>query len=113
MDAAVVTRPTPREHGMAMPAECAAHELTLMAWPTRLELWGDALGRAKGEYAAVARAIAAFEPVLMVAAPGVAAEVRDACGEAIGVLELVMPRRGATVAQDDRVDTRLALLDAE
>ena len=81
MDAAVVTRPTPREHGMAMPAEWAAHELTLMAWPTRLELWGDALGRAKGEYAAVARAIAGFERVLMVAAPGAGGEVRDACGD--------------------------------
>ena len=88
MDAAVVTRLTPREHGMAMPAEWAAHELTLMAWPTRLELWGDALGRAKGEYAAVARAIAGFEPVLIVAAPGVAAEVRDACGDGVEALEL-------------------------
>ena len=75
MDAAVVRRPTPREHGMAMPAEWAAHELSLMAWPARLELWGDALGRAKGEYAAVARAIAGFERVLMVAAPGAGGEV--------------------------------------
>ena len=90
MDTAVVTRPTPREHGMAMPAEWAPHELTLMAWPTRLELWGDALGRAKGEYAAVARAIAGFERVLMVAAPGAGAEVRDACGEAVEVLELAI-----------------------
>ena len=88
MDAAVVRRPTPREHGMAMPAEWAAHELSLMAWPARLELWGDALGRAKGEYAAVARAIAGFERVLMVAAPGAGGEVLHACGGGVEVLEL-------------------------
>ena len=70
----------PRQYGMAMPPEWALHELTLMAWPTRLELWGDALGRAKGGYAASARAIAGFERVLMVAAPGAGGEVRDACG---------------------------------
>ena len=73
-----------------MPPEWALHELTLMAWPTRLELWGDALGRAKGGYAASARAIAGFERVLMVAAPGAGGEVRDACGEAVDVLELAI-----------------------
>ena len=58
---------TARGLGLAMPAEWAEHELTLMAWPVRLELWGEGLGEAKAEYAAVARSIAAFEPVLMVA----------------------------------------------
>ncbi len=90
MDTAVVTHPTPRQSGMAMPAEWAPHELTLMAWPTRLELWGDALGQAKDEYAAAARAIAGFERVLMVAAPGAGAEVRDACGDGVEVLELAI-----------------------
>jgi len=75
---------------MAMPAEWAPHELTLMAWPARLELWGDALDQAKREYAAVARAISGFEPVLMVAAPGAGAEVRRACGGAVEVLELAL-----------------------
>jgi agmatine deiminase len=88
MGTAVMTHPTPRQQGMAMPAEWAAHELTLMAWPARLQLWGDALGRAKREYAAVARAISGFERVLMVAAPGAGREVRNACGDAVRVLEL-------------------------
>jgi agmatine deiminase len=79
---------SPRQLGMAMPAEWAAHELTLMAWPARLELWGDALALAKAEYAAVARAIAGFEPVLMVAPPGCVDEVRDACGEGVEVIAL-------------------------
>jgi agmatine deiminase len=73
---------------MAMPAEWAPHELTLMAWPVRLELWGDGLAEAKSEYAAVARAIAAFEPVLMVTPPGMGQEVRDACGAGVEAVEL-------------------------
>ena len=63
---------------MRMPAEWARHEACLMAWPTRVELWGKAYADAKAEYAAVARAIAAFEPVLMVARPGQADEARRA-----------------------------------
>jgi agmatine deiminase len=71
-----------------MPAEWAGHELTLMAWPARLELWGDGLAEAKTEYAAVARALAAFEPVLVVAPPGLGQEVRDACGAGVEAIEL-------------------------
>jgi agmatine deiminase len=79
---------TARTRGMAMPAEWAEHELTLMAWPARLELWGDGLAEAKAEYAAVARAVAAFEPVLVVSPPGAGQEVRDACGAGVQVIEL-------------------------
>jgi agmatine deiminase len=74
--------------GFRMPAESAPHERTLMAWPTRLELWEDGLEQAKADYAEIARAIAAFEPVLMVAPEGGAAEVRDRCGDGVEVVEL-------------------------
>jgi agmatine deiminase len=79
---------TPAEAGFAMPPEWAPHAACLMSWPVRRELWRERLDEAKSEYAAVARAIAAFEPVLMVCRPGGAAEVRDRCGRAIEVLEL-------------------------
>ncbi|MER6313808.1 agmatine deiminase family protein [Streptomyces sp. NPDC001581] len=65
-----------------MPAEWAAHEACLMVWPTRASLWGPAFEAAKQQYAAVARAISAFEPVIMVAAPGLADEARSICGAA-------------------------------
>jgi agmatine deiminase len=51
---------------LRMPAEWSPHERTLMAWPCRRELWGDALGQAREEYAATANAVAAFEPLTMV-----------------------------------------------
>jgi agmatine deiminase len=72
-----------------MPAEWARHERTLMAWPTRPELWGDQLEAAGDEYAATANAIAAFEPVTMVcASAGEAAQARAALSSAVEVLEL-------------------------
>ncbi|MFB7708472.1 agmatine/peptidylarginine deiminase [Streptomyces sp. NPDC056105] len=71
-----------------MPAEWTEHERCLMAWPTRPDLWGDVLDTVKGEYAEVARAIAEFEPVTMVAPPGHAAEARERCGYGIEVIEL-------------------------
>jgi agmatine deiminase len=79
---------TPRAAGLAMPAEWASHERTMMAWPARSELWNEALPQAKRDYAAVARAIAAFEPVLMVAPEGSRAEVRRRCGRGVEVIEL-------------------------
>jgi agmatine deiminase len=72
-----------------MPAEWAPHERTLMAWPCRRELWRFELAVAKEQYAGVANAIAAFEPVTMVCADaGDAAEARAALTEAVEVVEL-------------------------
>src|SRR4051794_20149366 len=79
---------TPRATGFAMPAEWVEHERTLMAWPARVELWGAGFAAAKRDYATVARAIAAFEPVLMVAPVGGGGEVRRMCGRGVDVLEL-------------------------
>lgn len=73
-----------------MPAEWTAHERCLMAWPTRPDLWGDVLDAAQQEYADVARAVARFEPVTMVAPPGHGDEARALCGPGIEVLELPM-----------------------
>lgn len=71
-----------------MPAEWEAHERCLIAWPSRDELWGAHADEAKAEYAAVVAAIRRFEPVLVVAAPGLAGEVRDYCGDGVEVIEL-------------------------
>jgi agmatine deiminase len=71
-----------------MPAEWAAHDRTLMAWPARADLWGEHFDDAKAVYAEVANAIAAFEPVTMVAAPSQRKQARKACGEGVTVSEL-------------------------
>ena len=71
-----------------MPAEWTPHERCLMAWPTRPELWQGQYEAATAEYAAVAQAIARFEPVLMVAAPGLGDDARRRCGPNVDVIEL-------------------------
>jgi agmatine deiminase len=80
---------TPAQQGLTMPPEWAPHERTLMAWPCRRELWGGRLAAAKAESAGVANAVAAFEPVTMVAgSPQDAAQARAATTEAVEVVEL-------------------------
>ena len=81
---------TPHEDGFAMPAEWAPHQGCLMEWPTltRAEVWGELFEDAKRDYATVARAIAAFEPVIMVAGPARAGEARDQCGGGIEILQV-------------------------
>src|SRR5947209_4224827 len=74
---------------MRWPAEWEPHERTLMGWPCRTELWGETLDQARADYAAVANAIAAFEPVSMIAGTrGDAAAARAACTAAVEIVEL-------------------------
>ncbi|MFF8606706.1 agmatine deiminase family protein [Streptomyces sp. NPDC015346] len=70
------------------PAEWEAHSGCVMAWPwDRTVGWGGLLTDVQAEIAAIAKAIARFEPVLMVAEPGHAAAARAQCGSAVTVIE--------------------------
>ena len=71
-----------------MPAEWERHERCLMGWPTRAELWRHHLDDAKRDYAAIARAIADYEPVWMLALPANADEARRVCGSDVEVVEI-------------------------
>ncbi len=71
------------------PAEWERHERTLMAWPCRLDLWGQTLVQARADYATIANTIAEFEPVTMIANPGADAEqARAACTARVDVVAL-------------------------
>ncbi len=70
-----------------MPAEWEPHAATLMAWPTRRELWGPTWEAAQAEYAGVANAIAAYEPVLMVVTPEQATTARRRLTRGVDLLE--------------------------
>jgi agmatine deiminase len=59
-----------------------------MAWPKRAELWLEHLEGAREDHVRVARAIAAHEPVTMVADPADATEARSRCGPSIQVVSL-------------------------
>jgi agmatine deiminase len=71
-----------------MPAEWAPHAGCWMAWPKRVELWREYLDAACEDYARVARAIAAFEPVTLLADPEDAAAARMTCGPSVRVVSM-------------------------
>ena len=74
---------------MRTPAEWEPHERTIMGWPCRVELWGETMDQARSDYAAVANAVAAFEPVTMIANPGGDARLaRAACTDGVEIVEL-------------------------
>jgi len=84
--------PSPSHDGFIMPRKWEAHRRTWMCWPARLECFGNAerLLRAKQAYARVARAISAFEPVVMAARPAEAAEAKLATGGKCEIAEMAL-----------------------
>ena len=79
---------TPKADGLSMPAEWEPHATTYMEWPMRRDLWGELYERACLDFAAVANAVAAFEPVVMVADPSEAEAARRRCGEGVEILPI-------------------------
>ena len=69
-----------------MPAEWTRHERCWMAWPCRLDFWGDNLLATQKVHAGIANAISAFEPVTMLTPPGDIANCRAQCSELVTVL---------------------------
>lgn len=60
-----------------------------MAWPAREDIWGRMLAGVRRDVALVARAIARFEPVSMVARPHQAHDAALACGKRVEIVALV------------------------
>jgi agmatine deiminase len=76
------------EEKYTAPAEWEPHSGCVMAWPwDRTIGWGGLLPDVQAEIAGIARSIARFEPVTMVAEPGQAAEARRQCGSTVTVIE--------------------------
>lgn len=99
----------PADDGFFMPAEWAPHSRCWMAWPTRVESFGDEsrLEAAREAYAEVANTIAQFEPVTFITKPKNVAEVSLQTGT--GVSTVSMPHddswlrdNGPTFVVDNR-----------
>jgi agmatine deiminase len=78
---------SPSQSGYAMPAEWAPHCRTWMCWPCRTEAWGSAarLESARVATAEIARTIARFEAIVIVAKPADAAAAEVACGSHVEI----------------------------
>jgi agmatine deiminase len=83
-----MTDATPAAEGFVMPPEWADHERCWMAWPSRPGNWGDRLEAARDAFAEIARAIAEYEPVTIVAAPADMADASLRCGKTVDILML-------------------------
>jgi agmatine deiminase len=81
-------RSTPAADGFWMPAEFEPHAGTWMLWPERPDTWRKGAQPARQAFAAVATAIAAFEPVTVGASAAQYRAARTQLPEAVRVVEL-------------------------
>ena len=81
-----MTRPV--DDGFAMPAEWAAHRRCWIAWPGPAGKWGEHLEAARDACAEIARTIAEYEAVTVVAAPESLAEASLRCGTGVSCLPM-------------------------
>lgn len=79
---------TPLRDGFWMPAEFEPHSGTWMLWPERPDNWRRRALPAQQAFAAVAAAIARFEPVTVGATAGEYAHARAALAASVRVVEL-------------------------
>ena len=98
---------TPRADGYRMPGEFEAHARCWMAWPERPDNWRNAAAPAQHAFAAVAAAIARFEPVTVCASPTQMANARAQLPPHIAVAQVPaddswMRDIGPTFVVDDR-----------
>jgi len=80
------TLPTAAAAGFHMPAEWEAHERCWMAWPCRVEVWGDNLEATRRNFAEIANAVGEFEPVTMLARHDDADLARSLCSGKVTIL---------------------------
>ncbi|HEV7404402.1 MAG TPA: agmatine deiminase family protein [Chthoniobacteraceae bacterium] len=79
----------PAAAGFRMPAEWAPHRRCWMAWPTRRR-WRSGYREATAALAGLARTIARFEPVTMLAHPLQVDEAAVACGSGVEVMPMLL-----------------------
>ncbi|MGW8357197.1 agmatine deiminase family protein [Streptomyces wedmorensis] len=65
---------------LRMPAETDRHVRTFMAWPALSSIWPNQLDAVRRDIARVADAISRYEPVVVLARSGQAADARYYCG---------------------------------
>jgi agmatine deiminase len=73
---------------LRLPADWEPHERCVMAWPGEESRAGSRAPEAIRDFALIARTIATFEPVLMLAYPEFVGHAEAACGPNVEIVEL-------------------------
>ncbi|MEU3755767.1 agmatine deiminase family protein [Streptomyces olivoreticuli] len=76
--------------GRRLGAEWDSHTRTFMSWPALESVWGHQLPSVREDIARVARAIAEYEPVVLMARPEQQAAAERACGSQVEVIPLMV-----------------------
>lgn len=71
-------------------AEWDSHARTFMSWPALDSVWGEELPAVRADIARVARAVAEYEPVVLMARPEQQAAAQKACGSQVEVIPLAV-----------------------
>ncbi len=79
---------TPAELGYKMPPEWVEHQRTFMEWPVKEADWPEPFEAVLPAFAAIAKAIAQFEPVTVLANPHLTEEATRFCGPGIEILPI-------------------------
>ena len=74
--------------GLVMPAEWEPHDRCFMGWPGRDQVPERLIAEVRVEHGEIARALARFEPVVMLAHPGFGRQAAAACGAEVEVMEV-------------------------
>ncbi|MEU6124068.1 agmatine deiminase family protein [Streptomyces sp. NPDC047123] len=82
-------RDTARE-GLRMGAEWESHARTFMSWPALESVWAEDLPYVREDIARIARAIGAYEYVVMMARPDQQKAAQKACGRDVEVIPLAV-----------------------
>lgn len=69
-------------------AEWDSHVRTFMSWPALASVWGDDLPYVREDIARIARAVAEYEAVVMMARLAQVAEAQRACGSQVEVIAM-------------------------
>ncbi|MFD8114605.1 agmatine deiminase family protein [Streptomyces microflavus] len=72
-----------------VPIEDVRHTRTWMAWPDSTAIWGRTLAGIQADIALIARTIARYEPVVMLANSASAAKARSQCGTSVTVISSI------------------------
>lgn len=75
-------------NSVRFPSESAAHARTVMGWPPADSVWGRDTAAVRRDVTAIARTVAAYEPVLLLAAAEDAEGARKACGGGVEVADV-------------------------
>ncbi|MGW6020591.1 agmatine deiminase family protein [Streptomyces sp. NPDC055099] len=81
---------TPAGKGLRMGAEWESHARTFMSWPALESVWEEDLPHVREDIARLARAIAEYEYVVMLARPEQRKTAQKACGRDVEVIPLAV-----------------------